>query len=110
MHSNQDSTHPTEHYRIRALQRALHSDVEEFVMTWGTETLAAGATYLTVVRRHLPPEIRDTELAVRATGWIIIMLEGGALLTCYRRADAWRFIRLRSEMNRRRRHLRRRRR
>lgn len=88
---------PTQHYKARVAKRALHPDVEEFLMTWGTETRAAGATHFTLVRRELPVDLRDSEAAVRAEGWVIVASNDGALITCYRRHDAWRFVRLKSE-------------
>lgn len=87
----------THHYVSRAAERALRPDVEEFLMTWGTETRAAGATHITLVRRDLPADLRDTEEAARAEGWILVAGDGGVLVTCYRRDDAWRFVRRKSE-------------
>ena len=89
---------PTQHYKTRASERALRSDVEEFLMTWGTETSAAGATHITLVWRDLPSDLQDSEEAARAEGWIIIAGDNGALVTCYRRNDAWRFLRRKSQM------------
>jgi hypothetical protein len=82
----------TLHYRARAVERALSSRVEEFLRTWGRETWAAGATQITLVRNDLPPELRETREARRAQDWILVAADNGALLTCYRRRDAWRFI------------------
>jgi hypothetical protein len=98
-----EARRPTQHYQIRAAERALHSDVEAFLMTWGTETRAAGATHITLVRRDLPLDLRDTEEAARAEGWIIVVGDDGALVTCYRRSDAWRFVRRKSQARPRRR-------
>lgn len=89
---------PTQHYKARAAERALRSDVEEFLMTWGTETRAAGATHITLVRRDLPRDLQDSEDAARAEGWVIVAGEDGSLVTCYRRNDAWRFVRRKSQM------------
>ena len=94
---------PTQHYRSRSAERALKPDVEAFLMTWGTETRAAGATHLTIVRRDLPPEVRDSKEAARAEGWIVVASHDGSLLTCYRRRDAWHFLRRKSQMRPRRR-------
>ncbi len=94
---------PTQHYKARAAERALRHDVEEFLMTWGTETRAAGATHITLVRRDLPIALRDTEQAARAEGWIIVAADDGTLLTCYRRNNAWRFLRRKSQTRPRRR-------
>jgi hypothetical protein len=94
---------PTRHYNARTAERALRSDIEEFLMTWGTETRAAGATHITLVRRDLPFELQDSEEADRAEGWIIVASDDGSLITCYRRTDAWRFVRRKSQMRPRRR-------
>jgi hypothetical protein len=94
---------PTQHYNARAAERALRSDVEEFLMTWGRETRAAGATHITLVRRDLPIDLQDTDEAARAEGWIIVAGDDGSLVTCYRRNDAWRFVCRKSQMRPRRR-------
>jgi hypothetical protein len=94
---------PTQHYRARVAERALRPDVEEFLMTWGTETRAAGATHITLVRRDLPIDLQDSEEAARAEGWIIVAGDDGSLVTCYRRNDAWRFVRRKSQIRPRRR-------
>lgn len=83
----------TAHYRARAVERGLPARAERFLRTWGTETWAAGATQITLSRKHLPAELRDTRDAKRAEGWILVAADNGALMTCYRRRDAWRFIR-----------------
>jgi len=94
---------PTHHYQTRSAERALPSDVEDFLLMWGTETRAAGATHITLVRRDLPIEMQDSEAATRTEGWIIVMSDDGSLITCYRRTDAWRFVRRKSQMRPRRR-------
>jgi len=98
MLANETTCRPTRHYESRAAKRGLRPEVEEFLMTWGTETRAAGATHITLVRRNLPVELQDSEEADRAEGWIIVSGEDGSLVTCYRRTDAWRFVRRKSEM------------
>ena len=98
---------PTQHYLNRVAERSLKPDVEAFLRVWGTEVRAAGATHLTIVRRDLPPEIRDTEEVARAEGWILVASDDGWLITCYRRKDAWFFIRRKSQMRPRRRSRRR---
>jgi hypothetical protein len=100
----------TDHYRARADERALPPDVEEFLRTWGTETWAAGARQITLCRKHLPPELRDTREARRAEGWILVAAPNGALMTCYHRHDAWQFVQRKSDPGRSRRRRPRRRR
>jgi hypothetical protein len=82
----------TLHYRLRAAERALPPDVEEFLRKWGTEIWAAGARQITVSLRNLPAELRDTMIARRAEDWILVAAPNGALITCYYRRNAWRFI------------------
>lgn len=94
---------PTQHYETRVAERALPADIEEFLLTWGTETRAAGATHITLVRRDLPLEMRGSEDAARAEGWIIVATDDGTLITCYRRTDAWRFVQRKSQIRPRRR-------
>lgn len=92
----------TLHYRRRRVERALRRDVEAFVMTYGTERRARGATHLTIVRGDLPLDLRDAEITDRATGWIVIEADDGSRLTCYRRDDAWKYVRRKSEASGRR--------
>lgn len=93
---------PTRHYEARAAERALRPDVAKFLLVWGTETCAAGAIHLTLVRRDHPIDLRDSDKAVRAEGWIIVAGDDGPLVTCYRRNDAWRFVRRKSQLGPRR--------
>ena len=90
----------TLHYRLRAAERALPQDVEGFLRMWGTEVWAAGARQITLRLKDLPEEVRDTMLARRAEGWILVAAPDGALMTCYQRRDAWRFITRKSEDHR----------
>jgi hypothetical protein len=83
----------TQHFRARAMERALPPRVEEFLKTWGTETWAAGARQITLLRDDLPAELRETWEARRAEGWILVASDSGAFMTCYRRNDAWGFVR-----------------
>jgi hypothetical protein len=92
----------THHYRARADERALPDRVEAFLRTWGTETWAAGATQITLVRDELPLELQESREARQAEDWVLVAGDNGALLTCYRRRRAWRFIRRKREANRRR--------
>src|SRR3954469_26047881 len=94
------SLRATLHFRLRAAERALPADVEEFLRTWGTETWAAGARQITVLRQDLPVELRDTMLARRAEDWILVAGPNGALITCYYRRNARRFLARKSEEGR----------
>lgn len=89
--------HDTWHYHHRAAERALPQDVEGFLRTWGTEVWTAGARQITLFLKDLPEELRDTMIARRAEGWILIAAPNGALMTCYQRRDAWRFITRKSQ-------------
>lgn len=83
----------TRHFRERQSARHLREDVLAFVLTWGIEARLAGATHITVLDCELPKELRDTKLARAAHGWVVLIVDG-QLLTCYRRRDASRFIRV----------------
>ncbi len=99
-----EGTHrTTRHFAARADERGLPPDVKEFLLMWGTETTAAGAKHITLVRRHLPIDLQDSQEAARAEGWIIVTGDDGTLVTCYRRNDAWRFLRRKSDCRTRRR-------
>jgi hypothetical protein len=93
----------TQHYRARAAQRALPRDIELFLQMWGTESWAAGARQTTLIRRNLPPDLRDSPIARDAEGWILVAAPNGALMTCYHRCDAGRFIARKRRRQRRRR-------
>lgn len=67
---------------------------------WGTEIWAAGALQITLVRKDLPPDLRDSPIARRAEGWILVAAPNGTLMTCYQRRDAWRFVTRKSEDHR----------
>jgi hypothetical protein len=82
----------TLHYRLRAAQRALPQEVEGFLRTYGTEVWAAGARQITLFLDDVPAELRDTMIARRAEDWILVAAPSGALMTCYQRRGAWRFI------------------
>ena len=82
----------TLHYRARAAERALPRDIESFLQTWGTEVWAADARQIALFRKHLPEDLRDTVIARRAEEWILVAAPNGALMTCYQRRNAWRFI------------------
>lgn len=83
----------TRHFRERQSVRHLREDVLAFVLTWGVEVRLSGATHVTVLNGKLPKEVRETELARAARGWIVLV-DDGHLLTCYHRADASRFMRV----------------
>lgn len=83
----------TKHFAARAAQRGLPDDVRDFVVTFGVEVRACGATSVTVLERWLPADARDSELARRARDWVLVLGNDGRLMTCYRRRDASKFLR-----------------
>ncbi|WP_199789691.1 hypothetical protein [Sorangium cellulosum] len=83
---------PTRHYLERASHRHLRDNVRDFILRHGVDIRAAGATHLVVMERRLPEDLRGTEAARLARDWILVVGEGGALITCYRRRRAVRFI------------------
>lgn len=89
----QSSVAKTHHFKERSAQRRLNPAVLQFILTFGVAVRACGATHLTVINRRLPEHLRGTPLADRARGWIVLETDDGDLLTCYRRADAVRFLR-----------------
>lgn len=101
-----DPMHPasrprtTRHFIERASRRHLRRDVFDFVFAYGNEVRACGAEHLTVRDRDLPADVRGTALARRASGWIVVRADDGSLLTCYRRRDALRFVRRKSNPGR----------
>lgn len=89
-----NSCRPTRHFRERAVERHLRRDVEEFIVTWGSDFIGEdGVHYLMIVYRDLPPGLGRSVLARRAEDWVLVVAENGAILTCYRSAKACRNIR-----------------
>ncbi len=86
------------HFRLRADQRGLRSKILEFVLAFGVEIHKAGARFVTIFERELPPEL-DKRLIERALGWVIVIADDGTPLTCYRRADAIRYIRRKTKVD-----------
>jgi|GEM_PF-682947 len=82
----------THHFEARAAHRKLPPAVLQFILTFGAAVRACGATHLTIIDRQLPDHLRGSHLAKRARGWIVLETDEGALLTCYRRDDAVRFL------------------
>ena len=87
----------TLHYRMRAAEHGLSSEIESCLRLWGTEIWAAGARQLTLFRKHLPDELRDTMIARQAEDWILVVAPNGMLMTCYERRNAWRFVNRKAE-------------
>lgn len=84
---------PTRHFQERASHRRLRDSVRDFVIRYGVDIRAAGATHLVVMERQLPADLRRSSTARRARDWILVLADDGALLTCYRRRRAVRFVR-----------------
>lgn len=84
---------PTRHFLERAQARHLTPEILSFILMYGWESRARGVTHVTVLRRHLLPELRDTSLARRALDWVVLMDDQDRLLTCYRRRNASRYLR-----------------
>jgi hypothetical protein len=82
-----------QHFADRFEQRRLRPAVLSFILAWGTEWRARGATHMTVLWRSLPASLRDTRIAHAARDWVVLMDDDGSLLTCYRRSEASRFLR-----------------
>lgn len=93
----------TRHFADRCRTRGMDASVLEFVLTYGVEFDGADAHAYTVITRSLPHALRDTDLARRSLGWILVVSEGGALLSCYRRKNAAHFLKVKSDHNDRRR-------
>jgi hypothetical protein len=90
---------PTRHFEDRAFERGLSPEVESFILTWGEEIEAHGAaSYVTVVRRELPGEVRWSRTAKRAEGWVLVVSAAGSVITCYRLRNAWKTLRRRRDV------------
>ena len=81
----------TLHFEERATSRGLRRDIFDFIVYYGVEMERSGTRFLTIVERALPPGI-DDDMVRRSTGWIVVISDSGALLTCYRRERAVRHV------------------
>lgn len=103
---NPPRSHPlaTALFSRRAAQGALRPEVLEFILSFGTEWHVGGALHLTVLDRALPPGLRDTTMADRARGWVVVLIaapgQRRTLLTCYRAAAPSRRLRRRRKWHR----------
>ncbi len=79
------------HFSQRKEQRGLRQEVLDFILEFGKTRFARKATWLMIDRKSLPPDLRNTSLAIRAAQWLILV-EGEALVTCYRSASPARNI------------------
>ena len=90
--------HPTTvHFESRVALRGLRPDVLDFVLAFGVEVEAAGARSYTVIEKRLPPELAASLVARRARDWVVVTSREGVLLTCYRRKDAARFLKVKHD-------------
>jgi hypothetical protein len=87
----------TLHFVERTQKRQLKSDVLDFVLTYGTEFDGAGARHYTIVDKHLPRGWQNSNLAKRSRDWVVVVSRNGWEITCYRRREAARFVRLKAE-------------
>lgn len=83
----------TEHFEARARQRQLRPALRDWIYWYGTEFHGAGATHVTLVLRDLAPAVRDDPRTAEAMHWILVLGDGDACVTCYRRDEAARFLR-----------------
>jgi hypothetical protein len=82
----------TRHFQARCQQRGLRPQTQALLMTWGRTLQVGSSQFTTLLRRDLPPELRETEDVRRAEDWILVTMENGSLVTCYHQRDAWRFL------------------
>ncbi|MFW5740981.1 MAG: hypothetical protein ACOC1F_11510 [Myxococcota bacterium] len=87
----------TAHFDKRAAQRGLSAEVLTFVLLYGREFPANGATSLTVLERDVPTALRASKAARESKGWVVVQ-ESGFLLTCYRRREPSRFLRRKNKL------------
>ena len=73
----------SQHFIKRQEQRGLKKNVLNFILEFGEISTARRATWLLVMRKNLPYNLRNSSLAMRASQWIV-MIKGGILVTCYR--------------------------
>jgi hypothetical protein len=86
------------HFEARSRHRGLRNEVRDLIYWFGTEFTGAHAVYITLLRRELPPDLRDAPLVEEALGWVLVLSHAGTALTCYYHPDAAQFARRRSEV------------
>lgn len=89
----------TSRFQQRAGQQGLRQCVLDFVLRYGAILVCAGAQFVTVPERGLPPNV-DHRMMERARGWVIVLSDDWDLITCYRRRDALRYVRGRMKSRR----------
>jgi hypothetical protein len=87
----------TRHFALRAAERGVRDEVIDFVHAFGTEFEGANARSYTVLAKNLPRDVRALPIVEKAKGVILVTSREGALLTCYRREDAPRFLKRKAE-------------
>lgn len=63
----------TNHLQERQQQRGLRDDVLEFILDYGQVQRDSAVRWYHVQRRSLPSYLRNSELAERASHWVVIV-------------------------------------
>jgi len=73
----------TEHFEKRRKQRGLRKQMLSFILKYGIEVERAGAIFIFIELKKLPPALRKSEFARKASKWLIVQSPSGELITCY---------------------------
>ena len=78
----------TQHFADREAERGLPVGAQDYILTWAQPVYRSGEIFLTLKWKDLPNEERQSKLALRSMGWVLVLSHDGALLTTYWRQDA----------------------
>ncbi|GAB4524554.1 MAG: hypothetical protein Tsb0020_42680 [Haliangiales bacterium] len=81
------------HFEARSSCRGVPENLLDRVLTYGTEFKCRGMIHYTLVKKNLPPVLAAEPWVPRTLNWIVLVSEDGTLVTCYRRANAVRYLR-----------------
>lgn len=81
----------SDHFIKRQGQRGLKKNVLDFILEYAEIRYARRATWLVIVKKKLPRNLKTTSLAKQAAQWLVIMRDG-ILITCYRNNNPLRHL------------------
>ena len=81
----------SDHFIKRQGQRGLKKNVLDFILEYSEIRYARRATWLVIVKKKLPKNLKNTSLAKQGAQWLVMMRDG-ILVTCYRNNNPLRHL------------------
>ncbi len=91
----------TAHARRRCAQRNLSLEAVDYVLANGAAVDRTGVTFYVLRERDLPPAHLRADAVTKLVGTTLLVARDGALITAYRRPDAYRHARKKAAYRRR---------